>query len=368
MKKQLVTFVGGLILLSACTKESKDPMSIHFTRDDFKQRKELKNPETIRLEDTYNDPLAFYLIQDSLVLVNNQSHSDHLIEVFSLRTGQRILPLAPKGNGPGEFTSGYCICPSNQQQVFHIQDQNTHTYYTVDLNQTLKDRSLAIRTKFQYSAEVHPYTDVYPVDDTHYLGYHTWYLEDSTYNNNVAPFLLYSVTESGQGSEDLMECMKKYNYFVSDVNGGKLFVLPDKHIWLADMHRDKITIYDHSLHPVKSLIGPDNYQLAYEERKTNIPMPFIVFKNEKDYLSYSSWTLTDKALYIIYIGLNGGKYDPENLQPVEVFKFDLKGNPVCDYKLDRFVYKISIDSKEEYLYATTRKSFKDAAEFVRYKL
>jgi hypothetical protein len=72
---------------------------------------------------------------------------------------------------------------------------------------------------------------------------------------------------------------------------------------------------------------------------------------------------------VVYEGLNKTDYAPEKqLFPVEVLKFDWNGNLLCDYQLPQYVYAISVDSKEEYLYATTRVSAMDAAYMVRYKL
>lgn len=54
--------------------------------------------------------------------------------------------------------------------------------------------------------------------------------------------------------------------------------------------------------------------------------------------------------------------------PVEVFKFDFNGNPICRYELDRYVSNISIDSDDDFLYDTYRKSAADYPVLVKYKM
>lgn len=320
------------------------------------------------MNDTYNDPTAFYLIKDTIVLVNNQQHSSHLIEFYSLKTGSCILQLAEKGSGPEDFVSCNCYSFSNLQSSFYIQDDNTHTFYSISIDETLKRKKLYINNKFRYNPEIHPYTTIFPINETCYLGYNMWHLDDSIYNNNVPAFKKYQVEKENLDHNNFTPDLQKYKYFVADVNGGNILMLPNKKICLLDMHKDKITFYNDSLSITKTIIGPDNFDIKYNEKATNIPMPFIVFKNDKNYSSYKSWTLTKNHIYIIYEGLNGKEFDPDNLLPVEIFKFDFEGNPICAYKLDRYVYHISIDSQDQYLYATTRKSYKEPAEFIKYKL
>jgi hypothetical protein len=58
----------------------------------------------------------------------------------------------------------------------------------------------------------------------------------------------------------------------------------------------------------------------------------------------------------------------DNLSPVEVFKLDMNGNLLVDYKLDRYINSISVDSSETYLYGGVRTSLMDPPELVRYKI
>lgn len=370
--KKINWFIAGvlLVVLGGCSSKKAEKIVVNFTRDNFKEHVMLSNPEVIALEDTtLNDPAAFYLMHDSIIIVQNQTHCDYLIELFSLNSRKVLAQLATKGNGPGEFNTCSCYVPNSNDPIFYLKDDGVYSYMAVDLDSTLQSKKLSIKNRFQYNPELHYYVEICPTDENHYVGYHMWYLNDSTYSNNVVALKKYAMNEKFDESNTMAAAMAKYKYFVASVNDVHLFMNPkNKQIWLADAHMDKIEIYDDSLHVLKTLSGPDNYKFKYTLPQSNSPIPFVGFEGDKSYKTYSSFTLTDKHIYIVYQGVNGEVEDIENLQPVEVFKFDWDGNLLCNYKLDRYVYALSVDSKEEYLYCSTCKSIKDPREFVRYKL
>ena len=360
-----------LLALSACNTSPKEASDfLFFTREDIPAHQILANPESIEFEDTFNDPLAYWLIQDSLVLVNNVPHNDNsLIEIFSLNTRKLILSLGKIGNGPDEFGGCECIVPSSQSPVFYIKDAGKSMFYVIDIDKTLKSKALAIRYKFHYnSTDIHPQTDICLLNEQKYAGYNMWYLNDSTFNNEVPEVQIYQTREQTTNVQS-ESFLSKYHYFVSDVNGANLIRTPDNRIWIAEKHQDRIRILDDSLRTLlRTIIGPDNYQLAYEEHKSNIPMPFITFKNEKTYLSYDAWTLDDQSLYFVYYHVNRQEFNPKELPISEVYCFDKVGNPTSYYSTDRCLVNLSVDSSGKYLYATSRTSSGDPVEFIRYKL
>ena len=371
MKHLLLSFSSILFILSACSTDKQEASnSLVFTREDIPLHQILANPERIELEDTFNDPFAYWLIQDSLVLVNNVPHNDNfLIEIFSLNTRKPILALGKIGNGADEFGGCECLVPSSQSPVFYIKDAGKSMFYVIDISETLKTQELAITQKFHYnSAEIHPQTDVCLLNKQEYAGYSMWYLNDSTFKNDVPEIKIYPTEELNTNAAPQMSFMEQYKYFVADVNGANLIRVANNRIWLAEKHQDRIRILNDSLQVLKTIIGPDNYHLEYENQKSNIPMPFITFKQGKSYLSYAAWTLTDHSVYFIYQNLNGKKFNPEQLPISEIYCFDKEGNPKYSYSTDRCILNLSIDSHEEYIYAATRTSSGEPVEFVRYKM
>lgn len=97
--KRTFLFLFSTLALFSCSNQVAENQDIHFIREDFQSQKLLSNPEKVVFEDTYNDPVCYWLIQDSLVMVQNQPQSDYMIEIFSLNTQKRILALATRGMG-----------------------------------------------------------------------------------------------------------------------------------------------------------------------------------------------------------------------------------------------------------------------------
>ena len=75
--KKINWFVAGvvLIVLGGCSSKKAEKIVVNFTQDNFKEQVILSNPEVIALEDTtLNDPAAFYLMHDSIIIVPVSIH------------------------------------------------------------------------------------------------------------------------------------------------------------------------------------------------------------------------------------------------------------------------------------------------------
>jgi hypothetical protein len=366
-------FVYGLLLfLFGCDSgngNGERKTVVYVDREEFVTQVSLHDPEEIVFEDLLN-PAAFYVMYDTPVVVQNQSNCDRLIEMYSLNGKTRIGQFAAKGAGPDDFISCSCRIYSGADSLICLIDEGKYAFSVVDVPRTLADGKLYFRQRFRYDPEIHPLSDICIVDDGHYIGYNMWHIDSREYSNRLPALKKYAMDEPDDSSAKEANMPDKYPWFVASVNDARLAVHPRrKEIWLLDGHRDKIDIYSaDSLQIVKTISGPDGYRLSYTDVKSNGNIRFVTFRDEKTYRAYTNYTCTEKYIYIIYEGVNGGAFNPEDLQPVEVLKFDWDGNPVCDYKLDRFIYTISVDSREEYLYCTTRTSYKESAGFLKYKL
>ena len=358
-------WILSMILFCAGCKPSKlndgASVTVTFGREDFVRQQELHNPTEIVFDSLLN-PTAFYLMYDTLVVVQNQPNCDYLIEMYSLTTRERVGKFAPKGGGPDDYLSCLCFVRSGSDSVINLIDQQLEICHIVQVSSSIATERLQERKRFRYNPEIHPYSDICIPNDTHYIGYNMWYLNSPKYNNHVPAIKRYAI-------EDQQNSRIEHAYFVASVNNARLAVSPiTGEIWLLDSHQDKISIYNDSLQIVKILSGPDGYRIFYSDIQTNIPTPFVTFADNKMYRSYTNYTCTDKHIYVIYEGVNGTNFNPEDLKPVEVLKFDWMGNLLCIYKIDRYIYTISVDSREEYLYCTARTSYLDEAYFFKYKL
>lgn len=357
----LFILLVALIIQSCCTAQKESTENFVFSREDFKEIKELRAPEKIIIDSLLN-PATFHIVRDSILIVSNQQNCEYLLELYSLTTLKPILQLVTKGNGPEEMLSCSACMKSGSAPEFYLQDWAKKEYYLVHLDSLLKKHKLQPLMKFKYSSEILETTDLCIADDKHYIAYQMWYLDDKKYGNNLlSPLSLYTI------NEDSEKGINDFTYFVSSVNGARLFRNPKTNqIWTADMHRDIICFYDDSLRQVRKLEGPDKFKPEYVQKQIDAPIAFITFTNDCDYRAYTDYFITDKHIYLVYEG--NKHFDPTNLSPVEIFKLDFEGNLLCDYKLDRYVYSISIDSSEKYLYCASRKSVKETPTLLKYKL
>lgn len=360
MRKLFLLFVAGMFLCRCSGPEDKS--MITFSRDDFPQTIVLKDPLVYDLDEQLLYPASFYVVQDTVLVVQNQPGCEYLLELYSLNTLQPLLQTVRMGNGPEELSSCICYIYSGMDPVFYLDDYNTGTWHTVNMDSMLTNKRVQFLDKFQYTSNRHIYSQLAVLNKEKYITYNLWYLDDAEYTNGVSdPLAVYST----RGEEE--ESPEDIRYLVAPVNGAQLFWEPvNRQVFTADIHKDVIRIYDESLNPVKSLIGPDAFNPVYSVKDSNTPIPYVGFAGDKEYKAYSAFTLTDKHIYIIYEG--NRRFDPANLSPVEVFKLDLNGNLLCNYQLDRYIFTVSVDSNEEYLYGTSRESLAGESTLVRYKL
>ena len=351
-----------VFLIMGCNTQNNNS-SFPLNRANFPTTIQLKHPETIVLKNV-SDPVFYKLLNDSVILVQNQPTCNYFFELYSLIDRKKFANLAPKGNGPNEFSSlASFYSQAGSDPVYYVIDDN-HTLYLLDMDSTIAERKLYIKDKFRLNDEVHSYPGVC-LSSNYYIGYNKWFLDDPEYNNHVFPLKKYPIHTDSR---------KEYNvntddgdkFIVFAINNVQLFWdWHGEYLWMADSHNDKIKIYDDSLHLKKCICGPDFFNITHTIIVDNI----VGFPKNKDFRSYSSYTVTPKHIYLVFEGINGTYFDDTQFpSSVEIFKFDQQGNFICNYLLDKYVYNISLDANEEYLYCTTRESFFDEAYFIRYKL
>lgn len=361
MKKVLIILLIIFVAVSSCMQQKSSSDRVVFSREDFRSQIYLDNPYEIIIDSLLN-PANFIVMNDSVLVVGNQDNCDYLLEIYSLNTRQPLARLVTKGNGPNEMSACAVNIHSNTNAEFHLQDINTQLYYTVNLDSILKNNRLQILSKFKYSSDILSTADLCLLDGDRYIGYNMWYLDSDKYGNHISsPLHVY------MENEDSKKGINEYDYFVASVNGGHLFKNPlTNHIWVADMHSDIIRIYDDSLNQIRSMEGPDNFKPQYTQKQSNAPINFVAFANDFDYRTYSNYFITDKHIYLVYEG--NKKFDIKDLKPVEIFKLDFDGNLICNYKFDRYVYSISVDKSEKYLYCASRKSVMGPLAILKYTL
>lgn len=359
MKLHCITSLAFLFLCYGCNDRASVTPTIVFDRTDFENTIVLSHPDTICVEDALN-PLDFYLVKDSLVLIENADNSQqYKAGLYSLSQGKLIREIAPKGEGPKEFVSCQLDVRENSSDLFYIDDFVQNKYWECNLDSIIANKEYLVKS-FTYSRDVIRLCS----QDSTYIGYNFWYLNNADYDNNVPALQKYKQMNGPKG-----RLANGHPYFVANVTGGFVFMSPDKNrIWVADFHDDKIHIYNDSLQEIKCLSGPDYFEHEFEDIHDKNYDHFVSFSKGTAYQSYIAYTKNSKYVYLVYEGTNGTYQRLDKLNPVEVFKFDWEGNPITYYKLDKYIRTISIDSQENFLYATSYNSHDASTVFIRYAL
>lgn len=353
-------FLLNLIMLGySCSSSNKDEKISTFDRKDIPEIISLSQPDTIQIEEAL-DPLEFFLVKDSLIVISNKNASStYKSGVYSLNNRKLIKEIAPKGNGPKEFISCTLDIRENNSDIFYIEDVIQNKYWKCSMDSILSGSDYLLEN-FRYSREV---IRLCPLDSS-YIGYNFWYINHTKYDNKIPQLNRYSKNvNSIKRTEDT-----NYNYFVANVTGGYVFMNQSKKcIWVTDFFDDRIYIYDDSLKLSKCIWGPDHIEpqlISINKNNYN----YIFFEKGTSYRGYLAYTTTEKHIYLVYEGTNGTPYRTTDLQPVEVFKFDWDGNLLSTYKLDKYIYTISVDSHEEFLYGTSCNSYEGEVTFIKYPL
>ena len=354
MKKQFL-YIFSFLLVGCSVSEKQN--TYDFSHNDFSYSKALKG-EKIELEEMIN-PDNIFVVYDSLIIASNEDPAQRdKVQLFSLLTGKRISSFGAKGHASNELVSCSLFIQSSSSDYFFVDDIAQSKYWVCSVD-SFKNGRNPICKSFNYSRDV---ISLLP-EDTTYIGFNFWYLNSKEYNNGIDHaidrYLMESKNERNRST--------KYGFFVANVSGAVIVKNPNNgDVWVAYNHENLIEIYDKSLELNLRMIGPEKAHSKYVVER---------IKN-KDYLSYGrshfmdcfyAAVATDSHVYLLYRNINNVAF-PTKPEPVEIFKIDWNGQLVCNYQLDQYAYCISVDSKEENLYAACVNSDTGDTELVKYQL
>ena len=85
MKRSYYYFCVAALLCSCSKSGNEVNGNVEFSREDFKETKELQNPEEIVIDDLLY-PASFRVMDDSVLVVGNQWVCEYMLELYSLNT------------------------------------------------------------------------------------------------------------------------------------------------------------------------------------------------------------------------------------------------------------------------------------------
>ena len=358
----ILLFLASALCISCQTTLHGGENEKHFNYSDISERHELANPIDIMPEELLN-PANFRVMNDSVMVVTNQPNCEYLLEMYSLNTGKQLGKYASKGQGPEEMLSCYVFCNDNVSPNFYLMDGQMGMIYQENLNDLLSSQSINKTLAYRYSSDIYINGGFCLMGEDGYVASSNWYCPDDRFGNGLQHPLV-----SYKWGEDHGEETDNYEHVVSPVTGSLVFRNPQNGlIWAADVHRDRINVYNDSLKLVKSIIGPDNMDPRIELLQAgNVNFTYIGFSEGKISYGYIDYFVTKKHIYMVY----GGVISDANagLPPVHILKLDFDGNVLTDYYYPNYLFSISLDKDENYLYAVSRESYEKEIHFYRFDL
>lgn len=367
-----------IIFISSCTvqtnsvninKSSLKDTEI-FTRDDFNSFQKLTG-EVIHFDKALN-PLAYRLLADSILLVEllDNSSVEYWAELYSFPKLEFMGSIIPKGRGPGEFLSCRFKFKMNES-YFLVHDiiQSKMAIYNID--SVLEGFNNYIPEQIYINRNVNNFAKL---NDTIFLGYNMYYLDDENYANNVDELILFlknGKVLSYDQPDDL-------EFFTPNVSGSTILVSQfNDRVVLANTYIDQIKFFDLDLNLIHTMRGPDMIQPKYALSEATSKMSMVGFRDNKMYGAFEYADSDDDYMYLLYRGLKGIKiYSEKNgveidkiyEVPSALLRVSWNGDLIDYYQLDKFIFEISIDSNGKYLYGTHWKTFGEYPQLIRYQL
>jgi hypothetical protein len=158
-----------------------------------------------------------------------------------------------------------------------------------------------------------------------------------------------------------------YNYYPANVTGGDIYLSKFRDsIFVSHYCDDRIDILNKDLNVIKSLKGPDDLEPKYS-RMHSMPK-MILHADNKRWQGYCEGFYTDDAIYLLYDGTNGEPKEIKETKKSEVFKISWSGELLHHYILDTYVYIITLDSENKYIYGCKLESRTGVPSLVRFEL
>ena len=250
------------------------------------------------------------------------------------------MKFAKRGRGPNEYLSAFISYKTYLDESFILFDihSNRASLYSIDSLLLLGENYTPKSIKIPHFTG----NDIAQLDSTNFLVFNKYFVNNKKFSNKIEKCLFeFNIYED----IDYKRISDSYKYFTHNVTDGFIAVSPsyDK-VWVFYQKENRIEIFNKLLQPFKTLIGPDNFEPEYYIRDVGRNQVSL----KSGIRTYWRCFYNHNYIYVIYIGEHGKKKE----RPNEIFKFSWNGDLIQRYQLDRNLYTIYVDPKEEFIIGT----------------
>ena len=347
--KHLLYILIGISSLAACTS-SQDS---HFPRySEFAESKRLSE-QVINL-DTILFRYPFRVtVRDSIAVVMDLHNMDHYLHAFTYPTWKHIVSFGRRGEAPEEMLSAANIQFNTLDSLWALDPNKmeiTRWKISPSTRSAQRVEEIKLDKKLVRSLDFRTMESGFLIPD--YMGEHRfWEVNkngEATKSNGAIP------SEAVHKATSRPALAQAWRSFI-DYN-------PDNGILaMATQLGEAIEIYNFHDNTHKVLYGPNGEPQFKSVKNEGIPTGIMGFSDIK---------VTNERIYTVFQGVkfrdklasyqrgekpeDGGRY---------IYVFDLQGNPLQKYILDKPIYGIDINEKTKTIIATCVKSDEPIIEF-----
>ena len=318
----------------------------------FSQEQKLSS-HPVNLNFMLNDPMQLIMV-DSLLLIGDFGES--LVKVVDPVSGRKLNSICRKGRGPGEFSERIKIAYNKRDNAINIYEVEVKTLAQFPMSQVLKWENDSVKkihidkpfiqqaikcndsllvgvgmlekryALFNSEGKFEGVKYDYPTSSDNNWTFH---LKSIAYQNDLV------VNSTGSRFAEASLYCDNIGFFA--IKGTEI---------------NKIKEYQ-SYSPNLDNGSNGNQRMLHPKEDTKFGYLDIYAQGNHVYCLYSGKTIKESL----------GKGGPFHSSIIRVFDFD--GNPVVSYKLDRDVFKFTVDTHEKTIYAIVHTP---EAEIVKFQL
>ncbi len=297
----------------------------------------------IPIQDSLGFPYGILFLDDKIILLDRiPVTGNNQVSIYDLNNYNRISSFGRSGSGPGEFQSVKSISSifrnNKSQRLITIWDSGLLRLSIFDIFNPVAPE---LKNIF-YIKKGMPYSPVF-IDDTTIaclgLGFLDGRFAVLDTAGNIKQYL--GIPLPGRKTSTPMPVHQQ-------AMQGKLRITPDgSRLILTANLSDLIDIYDSKGELIKRIIGPLNVVPKYTIGKVGNNEPVMVIDPKNAIMGYGDVALTNDKIFALFVGL---PFEGNQLEGKEIHVFNMQGELLDVFILDRKLFSITYDEKNKRLY------------------